>query len=212
MITGDDLHKTEQYQAEQRRKQVAAVASGSSSTEDFMRKHLQIKLDFRVNDAADALRLAQLTEKTNQFNFNKHPYSVDEINRFMTPAYGRVYSLKASDLFGDYGTIGLAILLHEHAGAVLDTFLLSCRAMGRLIEHDFYELVMKDCQQRNTPIRTIRFLQTERNSPAQDFFKQIQYDRFARYCHWAIEAKIHSTLSPLPPNTRAAPSSSSLPL
>lgn len=198
MITGDDLHKTEQYQAEQRRKQVATAAPDSTSTEDFMRKHLQIKLDFRVNDDADALRLAQLTEKTNQFNFNKHPYSVDEIKRFMTPKYGRVFSLKATDLFGDYGTIGLAILLLEQEGAVLDTFLLSCRAMGRLIEHDFYEFVMKDCLQHNTPIRTIRFLQTERNPPAQDFFKQIKYDRFARNCHWVIEELIHSTLSPSP--------------
>ena len=199
MITGDDLHKTEQYQAEQQRKQVVAAASGSaSSTEEFMRKHLQIKLDFRINDTADALRLAQLTEKTNQFNFNKHPYSADEIKRFMTPAYGRVYSAKASDLFGDYGTIGLAILLHEHAGAVLDTFLLSCRAMGRLIEHDLYEFVMKDCQQRNTPIRTIRFLPTERNPPAQDFFGQIKYDRFLHNCNWALEAQIPPPLSPTP--------------
>jgi len=71
-----DIEKTKQYEIEQLRKEEETT---HGSLDEFIEK-LNINLDIKLNDTADFLRLSQMTAKTNQFNFNKKDYSVDELH------------------------------------------------------------------------------------------------------------------------------------
>src|SRR5204862_7309632 len=112
-----------------------------TNLDDFIAS-LNISLDIRTNDAADYPRLAQMTGKTNQFNFNKRPYNEDELKSFA--ARGKIYSLKVSDKYGDYGTVGIIMVEINGKSAVMENYLMSCRVLGKKIEYNFYDRVVSD--------------------------------------------------------------------
>jgi FkbH-like protein len=135
-LTKEDLEKNEQYLAEQQRNNIKV------SVQTFAEYiySLAIKLDITINNMTDFPRLSQLTEKTNQFNFNKEPLSIIELGKFAT-SENFVYGLRVSDKFGDYGLVGLILIEINQKKAILRNFLLSCRALGRQIEDDFLNYV-----------------------------------------------------------------------
>ncbi len=116
-----------------------------------------------------------MTAKTNQFNFNKISYSVNDLKGF-TKKKDTIYSCSASDIHGDYGIIGLAIVCFEEKtnNAQLHNLLLSCRALGRGIENSFHNFILNDLKVQDKIITLIEFKKTDRNQPAEDFYKQIK--------------------------------------
>jgi len=170
-ILDDDLNKTQQYKIEQVRK---TLAEKSTSFDEFIKK-LEIKMDIRLNDLNDLERLSQMTGKTNQFNFNKREFTVDELKEFIESG-NRVYSLKVSDKFGDYGTVGLILLELKNRNAILENYLMSCRALGKGIENDFFNEVITKLKADNLNLTEIKFVKTKRNEPAQNFLKEHKYE------------------------------------
>jgi len=168
-LTKEDLGKTEQYYAEQKRNDVKASVG---SFEDYV-KSLEIKMDVAVNNANELPRLSQLTEKTNQFNFNKEIFTIPQLEKFIAEG-NQVYSLKVSDKFGDYGLVGLILMEVKGTKAVMRNFLMSCRALGRLIENDFYNHVKADLAQRGAEISGVLFKETAKNAPAKTFYTALQ--------------------------------------
>lgn len=166
-LSVEDIRKHQQYLEEASRKRDEA---SFESMEDYI-KSLEIKLDVRCNDPADFERVAQLTQKTNQFNFNKIPYSTVEISEIA--ALNKIYTLRVSDKYGDYGLVGVIILLQKNSEMVLHNFLMSCRALGRRIESDFLRLVSIEIQENGSSIIETQFVKTDRNKPAEDFYLQL---------------------------------------
>jgi FkbH-like protein len=169
LILSEDLEKTNQYIQEQLRSEHEAAFN---SIDDFI-SSLDIKLDIRLNDFADLPRLAQMTGKTNQFNFNKHEYNADELRSFTET--GRIYSLKVSDKYGDYGTVGLILMKLNGRQAVLENYLLSCRSLGKKIEYTFFDHVKNQLLSEGIEITDIQFKANDKNLPAQTFIKSINY-------------------------------------
>ncbi len=167
-ILGADKEKTKQYEIENLRKN---EESKYSNLEDFI-KSLEIRMDIRLNDIDDLERLSQMTGKTNQFNFNKHLYTIEEM-KSMIDNNNRIYSLKVSDKYGDYGTVGIIIIEINNKEATMDNFLMSCRALGKGIENSFYNQVIGDLTKETISIKRIKFVKTEKNIPAQHFIKDI---------------------------------------
>lgn len=166
-ILADDLKKTQQYKVEQVRK---TLEEKSTSFEEFI-KNLEIKMDIRLNDQNDFERLSQMTGKINQFNFNKREFTVDDLIEFIE-AGNRIYSLKVSDKFGDYGTVGLILVKLIDNNAIIENYLMSCRVLGKGIENDFYNEVINKLKNENINLVDIKFVKTERNEPAQKFVKE----------------------------------------
>ena len=137
---------------------------------DFL-KSLELKLDIRCNDKEDLERLSQLTGKTNQFNFNKGPYSENELNGFIE-AGNFIYSLKLSDKFGEYGTVGLMLFEVDGDKVILENYLLSCRALGKRVEYDFWDQVMAKLNEGGYSISDVHFSRTDRNDPANKFYNE----------------------------------------
>jgi len=168
-LTAEDLGKTEQYRAEQQRSEAKNV---SGSFEDYV-KSLDIRMDVTVNHAQDLPRLAQLTEKTNQFNFNKEPLSIAALEQFMSDQ-NLVYGLRVNDKFGDYGLVGLMLIEVDKQDATIRNYLLSCRALGRGIEDDFLNFVTSDLRDKGLRLKDIIFRETAKNAPARIFLEKIK--------------------------------------
>jgi FkbH-like protein len=111
-----------------------------------------------------------MTGKTNQFNFNKTLYSDEELSSYISNG-NRIYSLKVSDNYGSYGTVGLIMVDIVKDSGTIENFLMSCRALGKRIEQDFYNIMIEDLSKDNIHLDQIRFKKTEKNKPAQDFMK-----------------------------------------
>ena len=168
-ILKSDQEKTEQYELEKLRK---SSEQAFANLDEFIAS-LNINLDIRLNDTADYPRLSQMTGKVNQFNINKHAYNEAELAAFSEG--GRIYSLKVSDKYGDYGTVGLIMVKIDDKTAVMENYLISCRALGKKIEYNFYDHVVTDLSSQGIVIKEIRFIANDKNQPAQTFLKSINY-------------------------------------
>ncbi|MEO5563750.1 MAG: HAD-IIIC family phosphatase [Chitinophagaceae bacterium] len=168
-LTKEDLGKTEQYYAEQKRNDVKASVG---SFEDYV-KSLEIKLDVVINNKNEFPRLSQLTEKTNQFNFNKEAFTITQLEKFVSDG-SFIYSLKVADKFGDYGLVGLILMEVSGKNAVMRNFLMSCRALGRLIENDFFNQVKADLAGKGIELKDVLFKETAKNAPAKTFYKGLK--------------------------------------
>ncbi len=176
VISDEDQNKTRNYQEEQIRKNELL---SFSSVDDYV-KSLEIKLEIKKNDVNDFERLSQLMEKTNQFNFNKKPYSVSDLHNFTGSGKGTIYSLKVSDKYGDYGTVGLLFIRVSQQIATIENYIMSCRVLGRHIEFDFYNQVIADLTSEGIAVEQILFVKTAKNKPAEEFLNKINYANINR--------------------------------
>lgn len=164
-----DKEKHQQYLQEQQRKQLRE----QTSFEDYIQS-LNIVTTIAVNELKDVDRYAQMTEKTNQFNFNKIAYSPEDLKDFVNQGHYLI-GLSMSDKFGDYGIIGLALLKIDKTASTftLHNFLMSCRALGRNVENDFYAQILALMDEKGLQLGKIEFSKTERNKPAQSFLERL---------------------------------------
>lgn len=165
--TQEDLAKTGMYHAESER---ARVRSQFGTVPEYLRS-LNICVRFSVLAESDIERVAQLTQKTNQFNLTTKRYSVGDIRQMLEhPECWTVFTVRTADRFGDNGLVCVVIVRHDHKNAEIDTFLMSCRVMGRTVEDNVLVLV-------EDALRTAGFVQiqasyvpTGRNDPVADFY------------------------------------------
>ncbi len=136
-FTKEDLEKTKQYETNIFREQ---LKESFLNYEDYLCE-LKLKLTIKKSNDTEVTRLSQLTQKTNQFNFTTRRYSEAEIFQLLSKKNLFLFSIYLRDKYGDYGLIGLIILREEKEKIHIDTFLLSCRVIGRNIEYRIiYEL------------------------------------------------------------------------
>jgi FkbH-like protein len=175
-ITDLDRGKTSLYMAEYQRKK---TSESFKDFDDFL-KSLHIKIDIRQNDVSDLVRLSQMTEKTNQFNFNKVAYTVQQLEQFIQNGH-LIFSIKVSDKFGDYGTVGLILLEKISEREVrLKNYLMSCRVLGKKIEWQFFDFVINYLQENTINIVEILFRETEKNIPAKEFLNKTIYGNIVK--------------------------------
>tara|TARA_B100001250_G_scaffold411374_1_gene439863 strand:- start:2010 stop:3125 length:1116 start_codon:yes stop_codon:yes gene_type:complete len=152
----DDIIKKKQYKEHFIR---INERNKSSSLEDYLTA-LDIKIYYGINRREKLKRIAQLTNKTNQFNLTTRRYTEKEIDNFMEIGY--VYDFSVVDRHGDLGIVGLCIVFNDK----IDTFLLSCRALGRYIENDMINFIVSN---HNNKELKASFIPSKRNRVAEDF-------------------------------------------
>lgn len=165
-VSADDLARLADYSLQQGRERMRVEAG---NLEDYLRG-LGTKVHVRPAQPADVARVHELFNKTNQFNLTTQRYSLADVERFLAdPAY-RVGVASAADNFGAMGTIGL-FLVEVHDGvARLDSFLMSCRALGRGIETAIMNCVKREmAEQFACRQMYAKFIPSKKNTPAKDF-------------------------------------------
>ena len=171
-LTSEDLAKTEMYAQERRRRELMEGEGGSAPTGDYLTR-LGMKMTVRIDAAANLTRLAQLTQKTNQFNLSTRRYDEARMRGFMDDGQWWVADFSLADVFGDSGIVGLALVhLPSPRAAHIDTFLMSCRVIGREAEAAFLHTLFRRLTERDVDVVTADYLPTAKNELVRDFLPQ----------------------------------------
>jgi FkbH-like protein len=139
------------------------------SKEDFYH-YLEQEAEVVTVDRATLARIAQLTQKTNQFNLTTRRYSEQQIAELAADPNWRVLSIRVRDRFGDHGLVGVAITRDEGNACEIDTFLLSCRVIGRDVETALLSHLSQSAAARGRQRLCGWFLPTAKNAPAREFY------------------------------------------
>ena len=165
-ITAEDQQRSTMYAEQQVRRE---LEDSSDSLEGFLHS-LQMRVDIHPATAAEVGRVAQLTQKTNQFNMTTKRYSEGDIERMMSDDSSIVYTTSASDRFGDHGLIGVVIAKMAPDVWDIDTMLLSCRVIGRGVETAMLARLVADASAKGASRVRGTFIETLKNAPAKSFF------------------------------------------
>lgn len=169
-ITKEDIDKTGQYKANALR---ASEQSRFTNLSDFI-KSLGIRIDIMKADEFNIPRIAQMTQKTNQFNLTTRRYTESDILRLIESGH-EPFCISVSDKFGDNGITGLIIIKSETGSAIIDSLLLSCRILGKDIETAFVSAIINHLYKNG--IRTIKatYVPTLKNGLVADFYDRIGF-------------------------------------
>ena len=162
-LTDEDKKKTEQYRQNANRAQAQAHFT---DMEDFLRS-LEMQLTIREATEVTIPRIAQMTQKTNQFNLTTKRYTESDI-RSLLEERAQIWTLAVADRFGDNGITGLMILKPEN-GWTIDTLLMSCRVLGKGIEEAFFKSVIS----RYNGVLTAQYIPTAKNEQVADFYDRM---------------------------------------
>lgn len=170
-LTREDLLKTQQYRKNAER---AQHRNQFTDLKSYLRS-LEIKLTIEKLNEFNITRFAQMTQKTNQFNLTTHRYSETELQK-MSDTGSFVYGLRVKDKFGDNGLTGFIIIKPDGKTASIDTFLLSCRILGKDIEYAFLAYMLE--KMKNIGITHIfaEYDKTSKNMQVENFYEKCGFE------------------------------------
>lgn len=167
-LTKEDRERGKIYAQERQRKGFEQVATDLT---EYLRG-LGMRVTIEQASPITIPRIAQLTQKTNQFNMTTRRYSEEEIARLAVSPQYLVVSLRAQDKFGDNGTVGVAIAEKGNPAWRIDDFLLSCRVIGRRIEETLLAYIVQEAHKSGVASLTGEFMPTKKNAPAKGFYEK----------------------------------------
>ena len=166
VISPEDRRRGSMYRAEAQRKDL------KSRVEDLEKYYhsLEMIVEIRIPDDFFIPRIAQLTRKTNQFNLTTKRYSEADIRGFVEGDDSDVITLELSDRFGDYGMVGVCVLRYEEGFVLFDSFLLSCRVLGRGVEAIFMTEILNFLGGKERKSVVGEFYATKKNGQVEFFY------------------------------------------
>lgn len=162
----DDLKRNEMYLANEQRNR---MQKNFSDYGDYLRS-LEMKAQIGAFDSAYFSRIAQLTNKSNQFNLTTHRYSQSEIEQIAADPQYLTLCGRLEDKFGDNGVVSIVIGRKEKDVLQIELWLMSCRVLKRDMEYAMMDILVKQC--RDCGIRQIYgyFYPTAKNAMVKDFY------------------------------------------
>ena len=160
VVTEEDRNRNVYYAQQQ---EFGAEVRRAASLEEFMAS-LDLRVSIQPPAPSKLPRVAQLTQRTNQFNLTTIRRTEAEIQ-----ALEEVYAVEVSDRFGDYGLVGVVICKTQPGELYVDTFLLSCRVLGRGVEHSVAAFLGQTAASRGLSRVAFPYERTKKNAPARDF-------------------------------------------
>lgn len=168
LFSPEDKNRGEFYKSQITRKQ---LLKKSRSLTDFYRS-LSMSVSIAPVDTFTAPRLAQMMQRTNQFNLTAIKYSEREILDLSKSKTSRVYHLSLRDRFGDNGIIALAVIRIKEQEWQIDNFLMSCRVINRTVEDAFLALLLEKAKKEKIRRLVGNYVPTKKNIIVKDFYKK----------------------------------------
>lgn len=169
VYTKEDAEKTKQYRANAKRKEL----EGQQTDYAGFLKSLDICVK-RVNTSENRERLLQLLNKTNQFNLTTVRYTEAEMEQILSDKGYEVYLFEVSDRFGNNG-ITAAVIVRYGETAEIESFVMSCRIMGRMIENMVLDYVETDVYSRGYKELYARYVYTPKSKPVEQFYDGMDF-------------------------------------
>jgi len=135
-----------------------------------------MELHWAPFDSVGLQRIVQLTNKTNQFNLTTRRYTEAAILEIMNTPGALTLQLRLTDQFGDNGIIGLVIGKPEQGALYLDTWLMSCRVLGRQVEEATMNLVAERALELGAQQLVGEYLPTKKNGMVREHYRKLGFE------------------------------------
>ena len=168
-VTAEDKRRTDLYR---QNIQSARLRNEVSTFTDFLAA-LNLEVRTATVRPQQLARVSQLMQRTNQFNLTGVKRSEGEIQQLCESGKYECLVTEVSDRFGDYGLVGVLIFDVDWTALKVDAFLLSCRALGRGVEHRMLASLGAKAAEHGRDWVIIPFVRTTKNQPALDFLNGI---------------------------------------
>ena len=173
-ITDEDKTRNKMY-LEQRKRTELKTRVGN--LEDFL-KQMNISVKIKNADNFTIPRISQLTLKTNQFNLTTRRYQEEDIRKFSQDKDKIVECAQVQDKFGDNGITGVYIINKDNKLQwTIDTFLLSCRVIGRGVEDGILSHILEKARKEGVSKVRGEYNKTKKNKPAENLFPSFGFKK-----------------------------------
>jgi HAD-superfamily phosphatase, subfamily IIIC/FkbH-like domain len=169
-VTEEDKNKTQQYKANAERKREEQKFTDYSEYLSSLNIEIEI---LKANDF-NLSRIAQMTQKTNQFNLTTRRYIDADIKSFMDRG-SFVYCINVKDKFGDNGITGCTIIDCSGKKCFIDSLLLSCRILGKGIEFAFMQTILLLLKKQGIEEIQSLYIPTKKNVQVCDFYDKMGF-------------------------------------
>ena len=173
--TDEDINKVKQYKA----KAIFENKKIKSNNNLEFLSSVNMKVDFLEINESNISRASQLCQKTNQMNLRLIRHDEDSINDILQNKNSNCFLVQLKDDFGDHGIISLVLLQplkNNSEEAFLDTFLMSCRVLGRELESVIFMKIKNDLIKMGYRKIYAEFKFGERNTPAKELLNKLNFD------------------------------------
>ena len=164
--TAEDGSRHQSYAAEKQR-ELSRKQIGSA---DEWLRSLGTEITIQESDEADRVRVVQLMNKTNQMNLSTRRVSEPELQAWLQHNNRKLWAFRVKDKFGDSGLTGILSLEVQSGSAQITDFVLSCRVMGRNVEHAMVAFAARYCQELGLTDLRADYLPTAKNKPCLKFW------------------------------------------
>ncbi|WP_042387043.1 HAD-IIIC family phosphatase [Streptacidiphilus melanogenes] len=170
-LTEADRERTARYRVEAARSDLREAAT---SVEAYLRE-LGVRVSVERAHLGDVGRLAQLTQRTNQFNLTTRRLTAAEVRSMTEDPSRLVLTVRSADRFGDDGVVGALFACRERDGLRVENLLLSCRVLGRGIERAVVASVLDHAKAEGLAEVTAAYRATPRNHRVADFWPSVGF-------------------------------------
>ena len=166
-----DEQRTKQYQEEASR----TIAKQNFTNEDDFLKSLEMYSEISNFNKFNTPRVAQLSQRSNQFNLRTIRYTEDIIEKLITSENHICYSFNLVDKFGDNGLICMIILEKQEDSLFIDTWLMSCRVLKRSMESFTLNKIVDEAKKVNVKKIVGEYISTSKNEMVQDHYLSLGF-------------------------------------
>lgn len=167
--TEEDRRRTTWYRQNQNRE---LARSNALTFEEFL---TSLDVEVRISELSphQVTRVSELTRRTNQFNLTSIRRSESEVKKLSHSSRLECLCVEVKDRFGDYGLVGVMIFEAGSAALEVDTFLLSCRALGRGVERQMLARLGATAKERGLRWVSLKYIPTDKNGLALEVLESI---------------------------------------
>lgn len=174
-LTAEDVERHASYRANVERRSSEKVAS---SLDEFLAQ-LDLRAQHGAVDARTLARVTQLINKTNQFNLTSKRYTEEQVRSMMTSPDWWCRWFRLADRFGDYGLVGVMLVHKGQSAWDVDTWLLSCRALGKQMEQFMCLTMLQAARSAGASEVHGHYIPTARNAQVQDIYPRLGFTEIA---------------------------------
>lgn len=176
----EDAGRTQKYQVEASRQQ---LQKSFTSLKDYL-ANLDMKGKIELFDEFHIPRVAQLTQRSNQFNLRTIRYSENEIRQIMDSQHRTGLYVTLEDRFGSHGLISLVILDQQGKDLFIDTWIMSCRVLKRGVETFVLNAIVAIAKEKGVERLLGEYIPTEKNDLVRDHYEKMGFKEQGR--HWVL--------------------------
>lgn len=172
VLTVEDAERHKSYQSNLVRQELETIAA---TVEEFL-SGLEMVAQSGSIDLATLTRTTQLINKTNQFNLTSRRYSEEQVRSKAESPYWWTKWFRLKDKFGDHGLIGVILVKKNGTSWYIDTWLMSCRVLGRNMEKYMLALLLNDAIKEGVTDVYGEYIPTAKNTLVKNMFVNLGFE------------------------------------